>query len=504
MNKTILYIPLDERPCNFDYPQQMLLDQNDIKLIVPKLEQLGNKKIAADITNLYKFIELNIKEADAFVFSIEMLMYGGLLPSRLHHLKPNAIKDFTSWLTKLKNDNRNVMFYASNLIMRTPQYSSSDEEPDYYEDYGRQIYREAYLKDQLDRFGLSKQELDEYEALVGTTPREYINDYETRRNFNVNVNLEVIELVNNGVIDFLSIPQDDSSPFGYTAIDQKVVYHKVKQARLQSRILIYPGADEVGCALVSRAIRSENTMKVYPIFSGYNGPNIIPIYEDRPIMNSLLSHLQVSNAILVDQIDDADIVLAYNTPGLATQEASEQENKDISYDSYRNLGYFVNQIDTSIKQGKRVVLADCAFGNGGDLELIMMLDDAAILDKLYVYKAWNTNCNTLGTSLAHGLLNISEFNRIYNLLYHIYDDVFYQGYTRKDITNNILENEGLNYFNLKDKSFKISNLCKSKLLLKQEASIINSFKDYKLNDFNVEFPWNRMFEIKLNLDLIKL
>lgn len=501
MQRKILYIPLDERPCNYSLPQHMLMYQDDVQLLMPPQESLGNKKAPAHLPALYEFVEQHIHKADDFIFSVEMLMYGGLLPSRIHHLQEEHKIKFFDWLRKLKVNHQNIRFYASNLIMRTPKYSSSDEEPEYYEIYGEAIFREAYLKDKRQRVGLDALEQETYEALVETTPRDVIDDYENRRAYNVKVNLSIIDLMKEGIIDCLVIPQDDSSQYGYTAIDQSVVYRRVKDLRLQSKVHIYPGADEVGCALVSKAIRYNCIKKVHVLFSSYHGPSIIPLYEDRPIMNSLLLHLQVSNARLVPTLEEADIVLAYNTPGLACQEASSQTTKDITYDSYRNMTYFADSIANAIAAGKRVMLADCAYANGGDIELIKLLDELSLLDKLYVYNAWNTNCNTLGTTLAHGLLEISEQNRIYNLLYHIYDDALYQSIIRKHITDKVLPDEGLNYFDLKNRADNVARYCEKGMEYHWESLIYNSFYWIEKTAVQVKFPWNRMFEIDLTLHI---
>ena len=42
------------------------------------------------------------------------------------------------------------------------------------------------------------------------------------------MNLKVIDYLKNGDIDFLVIPQDDSSPYGYTSLSQKKVVDEVK------------------------------------------------------------------------------------------------------------------------------------------------------------------------------------------------------------------------------------------------------------------------------------
>lgn len=84
--KTLL-IPLDERPCNYQYPQMIAQTNHQIELIVPPQSLLGNKKESAPLEKLDRFIYEHIHQVDNMVLSIDMLVYGGLIPSRLHNKK---------------------------------------------------------------------------------------------------------------------------------------------------------------------------------------------------------------------------------------------------------------------------------------------------------------------------------------------------------------------------------------------------------------------------------
>lgn len=102
---------------------------------------------------------------------------------------------------------------------------------------------------------------------------------------------------------------------------------------------VYPGADEAGSSLVAKAFNHLNkrTMKVYPFFSSTLGANIIPLYEDRPLAESLKSHLFVTDCIWVSNPEQADFILAVNTAGKIMQESSDQMAKDSTYNSFRQL-----------------------------------------------------------------------------------------------------------------------------------------------------------------------
>ena len=51
----------------------------------------------------------------------------------------------------------------------------------------------------------------------------------------------------------------------------------------------------------------------------------------------------------------------------------------------------------------RVAIADNAYGNGGEMLLIRMLNRAHLLDEVAGYAGWNTSANTLGTAIAEGV-----------------------------------------------------------------------------------------------------
>ena len=76
-----------------------------------------------------------------------MLLYGGLIPSRLHHLSEKEVNERLDIVHQIKNINPHIKIYAFHCIMRAPSYNSSEEEPDYYEDFGYALFRRKYLLD---------------------------------------------------------------------------------------------------------------------------------------------------------------------------------------------------------------------------------------------------------------------------------------------------------------------------------------------------------------------
>jgi hypothetical protein len=499
----ILYIPLDERPCNRLFPQFITETREDIELISPPIELLGNKKKTADVNKLWEYIFSNIKYCDYAVLSIDMLVYGGLIPSRLHYLEKEEAKRRINNIKELKKYNKEIKVYAFNCIMRSPQYNSSEEEPEYYAEYGYNLFRKAYLKDKKNRVDLTSRESEELSEI--DIPEEILRDYEERRNFNVDINIEAVNLVKEKVIDFLTIPQDDSSPYGYTAIAQQRVLDYIKKYELELKINIYPGADEVGSSLIARALNDflDRQIKIYPFYSSTLGPTIIPLYEDRPMNESLKYHVRVCNGVLVENPEKADIILAINSPGKYMQESFDQKDKlDLTYKSFRNLQDFVFKIKEFIGRGKKVIISDSAFSNGGDLTLIKYLDRLEIFDKLIAYGGWNTNCNTLGTVLSSGIYAFDSKDKskiLKHLIYRLIEDVIYQANVRQNITNNFLPKYNLSYTELKGKEEYVEE--KVEKLLLNEYNKYNLSNEYKLNNFKAYLPWRRMFEVGLKFNI---
>ena len=196
--------------------------------MVLRPEKLGQKKTPASFEEIRGFLLENIQKANAAVISVDTLLYGGLIPSRLHRLSEETVHERLMLLKTLRELNPDIKLYAFQCIMRCPKYSSSDEEPDYYEDFGKEIHHIGRLT-HLEKLGMG--EAEELAALKEKVDPAALKDYLGRREFNGNFNIRTLELVEDGTIDFLVIPQDDSAKYGYTAMDQQRVRTVIASVR---------------------------------------------------------------------------------------------------------------------------------------------------------------------------------------------------------------------------------------------------------------------------------
>lgn len=497
----ILYIPLDERPCNYKYPSQIGRGLSDIEFIIPPKDILNRKKTPGDIEAIWNFIEKNIAECDYSILSLNMVLYGGLLPSRLHHEKFEVLLKRVERLRKLKELNPRLKVYGFDLIMRVPSYNSSEEEPDYYGEFGETIFKVSWLRDKLERGHGTEEDSARYEECLSKLPVQYHDDYFERREKNFKVTEKALELVKEGVFDYFVIPQDDSALYGIQSQEQGKHRETIKRLGIAHRVYMYPGADEVGCTLLARVINDINQRipKVFVRFSSVLGPTIIPKYEDRPFMETIKAHIISCGMSLVDNSSEADLILMVNTPGVEMQESWEQGNSLRTNQSHRSLNEFVVASKEYIKNAKRVIVADVAYSNGSDMELIALLGAEGILDRISAYGGWNTNGNTLGTVLSAGAFSLYYGVNEEFLAYRIMEDCGYQALVRQQVIKE-LPSQGLSYYDFKDKESWVEDRTRELLVDFYMKDIRESFGgDIRIK--KASFPWRRMFEVDLDLEV---
>ena len=455
--KNIILLPLDERPCNFDFPSKIF---NGEKYTIIRPEHLGQKKTPASYEFIRDFLLANIEKADAAVISIDTLLYGGLIPSRLHHLSEETVLERLMLLKELREKNPQVKLYAFQCIMRCPKYSSDDEEVD-----------PAALKDYLDR-----------------------------RAFNGSFNIRTLDLVEDGTIDFLIIPQDDSAKYGYTAMDQKTVRAKIDEKVLNDRVILYPGADELGMVLVSRAINAleNNTPRVYLKYASTLAPQLIPNYEDRSLNETVKYHVMAAGCIAVPSLADADVVMGITAPANEMEEAANQPANNINYDVERNMAEFLYFVNDCLKRGIPTAILDNAYTNGGELQLLRVLNKQGILMKLAGYAGWNTSANSMGTVLAMIVNNMYQNNTEAKqnfLVERFIEDFGYGAVVRSYVTEHILPQWGMTYFWCEEQRGKAANAVLEELrkFVKTEMTSVAD----KVTVEDIFLPWSRMFEIGL-------
>ena len=513
-------IPLDERPCNEQYPRK-IGEIADAEVITPPRNMLGSRREVGDFRQLDDWLESAAGELDGLVVSLETFVYGGLIPSRISHDSLEECLRRLEALRRIKQKHPELTIYAFNVVMRISNSNINEEEPLYWSEYGKLIWAYSRLAYRVDFLGMAE-EGQERDAVRSQIPGHVLEDYLARRSRNHQVNLAAIDLAADGTIDYLLLTQDDTSEFGFPNQEQHALREKISALGLEDRGLIYPGADEVGMVLIARHLNRiyGKRPRYFARYSSVRGPLITALYEDRPLAESVKGQIFGCGGLLVDSPQDADIILMLNTPGDSQGEAPLQATVRTVDTSARNLPEFAAAMGYYQSRGYVVACADVAYANGADLKLVPLLKREVALEKLDGYAAWNTAGNTLGTVVAHAAVRFlareaglglgSELAHLEFLLLRFADDWGYQGVVRTELGLEVLPKLGIPIFQLGDAWEQVQEMAASRLeaLMNEfcKESIIEKVlkTGHKVADVkftNIHLPWKRLFEVGLEVEV---
>lgn len=495
MKRKMVFVPLDDRPCNKMFPQY-LFENADIAFSV--FPDLGEKKKAAEYKKVKDFLLRECRNAYGLVLSMDMLLYGGLLPSRLHNLDREELKNRAEFLRELRRENPELLIYAFQTIMRCPVYSSSDEEPDYYGVCGHEIYKSGEISHKRMLGVVPDEDPEEIQARILPGALE---DFLSRRECNVAMDVESLKLVKDGTLDLLVFPQDDCSPFGYAALDRQKVWDKVREYGLEEKVAVYPGADEVGMTLSARMLNTLNgkTPGVYVKYASEKAKDMIPLYEGAPLAGTVRMHLAAAGCRQTDSWKEADIILGLSAAGVM-EEAAWQPSVKPEYGQERDLEEFTDFLGKRKEEGKIVTLADNAYANGGDLRLVRMLNEKKLLMAVDGYAGWNTSANTLGTAIAEGIAVFYQGNTAAhrNFMAERYlEDVGYCSVVRRSVSRAV-EDKGMVCTCLNGKQSEISEMAEAELE-RFKGDYLSSVSD-RIRILHLSMPWERMFEVDLRAE----
>lgn len=499
LNKTIIFVPHDNRPISFKQTADNIRDLG-YEVLTPPEELLGNRENPyAKPEELSKWVIENAKKADAAVISSDSMVYGSLVASRKHNLSEDVVLVRVHNFEKIHQANPNMKLYVFGSIMRTPQTSeaSGSEDANYYAQYGTDIARYTALTDKLEQDGLTHKERKQLKQYEQKIPKTALDDWLSRRQGNFLVSKNLIDLARNDVITYLALGCDDNAKYSQTNKERRALDNygsDLGELKYQS----VAGIDEIGYVLLTRAVN--NLQGDIPFVSVHyakgTGENTIPAYSNEPIKNSIATHIKMAGGMKVNSDKGADLVFMVNTNFDGTTGAANDLNN--VYIPNENIIDFVNMVDEAVQANKKVGIGDITFGNGSDNALMFSLYGKNLLDKLNAYSGWNTPTNSTGYALAMGMgANYTDRVGILKMLEVRYlDDWLYQANIRQAVANrlNSMPGEG-DYGNTKTRTLPAEKLA-TEALQKMIADYgLEKFEGQSyVADAQIRFPWQRMFE----------
>lgn len=493
----IVFLPIDERFCTRDYFIK-IAESGGINVKTPKREILGKKKIPADTNEIKKWLLEKTEDGDILIISSDMLIHGGLIPSRINQKTIKTSKEELEILKKLKIE-KNIKIYIGTTVTRIPRYNSNDEEPDYWEYFGKNI---KDLSKELTKNLKEKKSLDYFSELknMKTDIKKWIlDDFFWRRKRNFNIISYLIDLLSEGTIDYLNLTLDDNEEGNLSVYEANFHKQKIEKMKLNDKSSIHPGADESSLTMLSRALCDEFNVKpkFKVIYTIPEKKELIPPYEGESLDKSVENHIKSSGGKIV-QKNENDIDLIVNN-------FNEEDWGDSSLQKNTTLNY-LNLL--KIQKNKITGICDVKYANGSDNQLIEFILDKDIDWKKFNISGWNTAGNTIGTVCAHSIiqwlgkekyinLNEKEIKKIQFIF--LLEHWGYQANIRKELRE-VSKEKGCNLFTLMPAEKWAEEYTKNKLI-KYKIKIEEKIKEKW--DLDIYFPWHRSFEVGIELKEVK-
>ncbi|DAB19277.1 TPA: hypothetical protein CPT98_01390 [Candidatus Gastranaerophilales bacterium HUM_19] len=344
----ICFVPIDNRPVCYSLAKDIAAIDEDIELLTPPREFLGDLTKSARVNEILDWLE-NIPACDAMVLSLDTIAYGGLIPSRR---SPDSLEEIKARLNRLKPLLKNKKVYAFSSIMRISNNNYNEEEKEYWKDWGKKIFEYSYS------------------GVNDGIPRAILDDYLATRKRNFEINKTYL----NWGLNTLIFSKDDCAPKGFN----------VDEARELERLgaKTKTGADEIPLTLLARAIEKE--IKVFVEFTEPDYKDCISNYEDVSIEKSVQGQLELGGFTQVLTREEADIILVVNN-------FVERQGEHV-------MGWTTQPFrKTFTPPDEPYAVADVRYANGADNDFVVqILQDFPA----YGYAGWNTSANTLGSLLA--------------------------------------------------------------------------------------------------------
>jgi len=481
----IAVIPLDDRPCNYEYLSD-LGKIGSIEVILPPKDLIRSLSATFDHDALNHWLRAMLPQVNAAVISIDGYVYGGLIRSRKMEIIFEEAKNRLSSLVALQSEFPEISFFYSNVLFRLSITINATQS----EATWRGVFRYSVLKGKVDLTSVEAAELIQLESEL---PAGVLEEYLAVRRRNHELNLEALALLPRA--GFILFGQEDCGPVGVHLVEKL----KLAKESPKENCLILTGADELNAQLVLLAFARQHkiapqTLPLSVIISDPSTLKQISNYEDIPTYENLRLHFSISPFQLVG-VDSKKNRLG--TPRLHIRSFASESQPDLCFaDAPATAHDDISSFIEGINDGD--ALLDLCFANGADFMLMhKILVERKIT--LSVFSSWNTTGNRLGTLIAQlGIREIAKSVSCYDesadrayLLRSLLDDFLFQSHIRQSLLLTA-QDMSLNPWALGTAHDEFSEFCKKRL---REAA-----EDYGLpTDFEARLPWPRLFEVLIRL-----
>ncbi len=479
----LILLPLDRRPVCYDLPRRLAAYAGVI-LDLPPAILLGELKQPADEAALEKWLEAHLFTKDpstsqTAIIALDTIAYGGLIPSRVGQETLQQLESrVEAFFQQIQADTR----YGFASILRIPSYNNSEEEPEYWAQYGTLLYQYSIA---------CHQHGEAPQALLQEIPQAILDDFVSRRQRNFALNLSHLDRLKQGQLDYLTFCQDDTGPYGLNVQEAQHLAEALRKEGLNQQGHLQTGADEVASCMLARALAQKHPPAIYPIYSSETGQRQVARFDGIPIEAVVEKAILACGAIRAQNKQDADIWLMVHTPEDRQGDHCSHYPAHVTSDQIR---FVIAQMSEAFQSKTPFALADVAYANGSDPRLTeALLSRFDNLAYLYGYAGWNTPGNTIGTTVAMAMIrwiaeqldtfNPDEFSKL--LLIRLADDWLYQAEVRQRMRRQPPER-------MLDEALLNAEMADGLALLKNRLGL-------ETLQAHCRFPCHRTFEVEIDL-----
>ncbi len=391
---TVLLVPLDSRPPCTQFVEQ-LGRLAGIRLVLPPPELLDKYRTPADRAGLRDWLRDKAPTADAAIVSVDMLLHGGLLASRLGEGTPADAEAALGVLAELHRNNPRLKIYAFSIIPRLLVADNADSAR-----YQKKMLEYSVLKDEVLTFE-NPLDRDKLERVSAQVPAAVVNRYLSLYEANTQLNFRLVAMAEEGVLAGLVIGQDDGFPFGLpNMVKSRLNYFVSHRPVLAERVFITRGTDEVALTLLGRvaSLAASYRPRVFVRYSHAGAPGTVMPYMPHSVARTVDEKVGLLGGTLVARAEEADFVLFVHVGTARTGPVM--------------LAGAAREVGELMAAGNRVGVVDLSEHFFAEETLLpYLIREGVDLTRLIAYAGWNTTSNSVGTAVSQAAVFTAALNR---------------------------------------------------------------------------------------------
>lgn len=487
----IAYIPIDNRPVNFDRVK-MLAKSVGVELLMPEEDlfrtALDNMKPNKNGTSygdrqaLLDWLKKTDAECDYFVLSLDQLLSGGLVASRwLDNTDLTFEYEVANYIISLAKSNTVVLF---DTVMRLASTVN-------FEGYQMNEYNNLRSYGSVARKTLSGSDLTVDNIIAGykygtdgkkiSTPLSTaaIDKYLASRTRK----LKIIDHILSQSLDdleFCYIGVDDSST---TTNIQTNEINYISQ-KLGDNGVIYAGTDELGLMGITKIItKLYGSPKVGVTYFGSSKGEIADEFDFAPLDYEIENHIKSLGCAVTDG-GSGEIEVLVITRNAGNAQAIKLVDKAFEL----------------VKSQKPVIIIDPNSKNADYLQKQLLTRDFP-LAMLLGYSNWNTAANSMGIALSNGISRyayLANCSNVTNQSHRGFLEAMTFGYL-KDISYKYygfsIENPTAAGYG--SYSAIAEQINRSEMIVSLAPYTVSKHDEVSVDNFR--YPWNRTFEMTFDV-----